>query len=113
MGEQSARSPELGSIKVKNSTRSSRNIFIINEQVVVITIYNKLVQYWGKIEYVFCCFPNQLSQVIVQYLIYVLLFSYIIAKTKGDFLFVNKQGPWIEDQLSKEIVKATAKHIGV
>jgi hypothetical protein len=40
-GKQLARNPEIGSIKIKNSVILSRNIFVINKQVVVITIYNK------------------------------------------------------------------------
>jgi hypothetical protein len=44
-GGQPARNPEIGSIKVKNSIISSRNIFVINKQVAVIIIYNKSRKY--------------------------------------------------------------------
>jgi hypothetical protein len=92
---QPARSPEIGSIKVKNSITSSRNIFVINRQVAVVIIYDKSRKYRGKIKYIFCCFLDRLSQLIIQYLVYVLLFIHVVAKTKGDFLFADKQEPWI------------------
>jgi hypothetical protein len=41
-GGQLAHSPEISSIKVKNNITLSRNIFVINRQVVVVIIYNKL-----------------------------------------------------------------------
>jgi len=112
-GGQPARSPEIGSIKVRNSVRSSRNIFVINGRVAVVTTYDKSLKRRGKTEYVFRCFPDQLSQVLVQYLVYVLPFSRVVQKTKSDFLFADGQGPWIRDQLSGALAVATAKHLGV
>jgi hypothetical protein len=61
MGGQPARSPELGSIKVQNSVTLSRNVFIINGRVAVVTIYDKSIKRRGKIEYIFRCFPDRLS----------------------------------------------------
>jgi hypothetical protein len=81
-------------IKVKNNVISSRNIFVINKQVVVvITIYDKSQKHRGKIKYIFRYFLDRLSQFIVQYLVYVLLFIYMVTKTKGDFLFTDEQEP--------------------
>jgi superfamily II DNA helicase RecQ len=113
IGGQPARSPEIGSIKVRNSITSNRNIFVINGRVAVVTTYDKSLKRRGKVEYVFRCFPDQLSQVIAQYLVYVLPFSRVIEKTKGDFLFADEHGPWIKDQLSVAVAVATAKHLGV
>lgn len=64
-GGQPARSPEIGSIKVRNSATSSRNLFVINGRVAVVTTYDKSRKRRGKTEYVFRCFPDQLSQMIV------------------------------------------------
>jgi hypothetical protein len=33
-------------------------------------MYDKVCKRRGKTKYVFCCFPDQLSQIIVQYLVY-------------------------------------------
>ena len=38
---------------------------------------------------------------------------YVLAKTKGDYLFADEQGPWIRDQLSVAVAVATTKHLGV
>jgi len=113
MGGQPARSPEIGSIKVQNSVTSSRNIFVINGRVAVVTTYDKARKRQGKTEYIFRCFPDQLSQVIAQYFVYVLPFSQVVEKTKGDFLFATEHKPWIKDQLSGAVAVATAKHLGV
>jgi superfamily II DNA helicase RecQ len=113
MGGQPARSPELGSIKFRNSVTSSRNVFVVNGRVAVVTTYDKSVKRRGKTEYVFRCFPDQLSQIIAQYVVYVLPFSRVVKKTKGDFLFADEQGPWISEQLSRGVAEATAKHVGV
>ena len=43
--EQPIYSPEIGSIKVWNSIILSRNVFIINRRVVVVTTYNKAQKY--------------------------------------------------------------------
>ena len=113
-GGQPARSPEIGSIKVCNNEKSSRNIFVINGRVAVVTTYDKNRKRRGKNEYVFRCFPDQLSQVIAQYLVYVLPFTRVIQKTKGDFLFaVEEEKPWIQDQLTAAVAVATTKHLGV
>lgn len=112
-GGQPARSSELGSIKVQNSMVSNRNIFVINGRVAVVTTYDKSLKRRGKVEYVFRCFPDRLSQVIAQYLVYVLPFSRILARTKGDFLFTDERGPWIKEELSRAVAVATAKHLGV
>lgn len=80
----------------------------------VVTIYNKTRNCCKKTKYVFYCFLDQLSQVIAQYLIYVLPFSWVVFKTKGDFLFADgKDNLWIEEQLSRGMAVATAKYLEV
>ena len=114
MGGQPARSPEIGFIKVRNSVTSSRNIFVINGRVAVVTIYNKVRMCRRKTEYVFCCFPDQLSQIITQYLVYMLSFTCAIQRIKGDFLFVmEKDELWIKNQLLEAVAVAMAKYLGV
>jgi hypothetical protein len=60
-GGQPVRSPEISSIKVYNNEKLSRNIFIINGQVAVVTTYDKARKRRGKTDYVFRYFPDQLS----------------------------------------------------
>jgi hypothetical protein len=58
---QPVRSPEISSVKFCNNEASSRNIFVINRRVAVVTTYDKNRKRRGKNEYVFCYFPDQLS----------------------------------------------------
>jgi superfamily II DNA helicase RecQ len=112
MGGQPARAPEIGSIKVRNNLFSTRNIFIINGRVAVATTYDKSQKRRNKAKYILRYLPAQLSQILVQYLVYVLPFTRVVGKREGDFLFANEQGPWIKDQLSVAMARATAKHLG-
>ena len=60
----------------------------------MVTTYDKSRKRRGKTEYVFRYFPDRLSQILVQYLVYVLPFTRVVLKTKGDFLFaVEKKEP--------------------
>jgi hypothetical protein len=51
---------------------------VINGRVAVVTTYDKSRKRRGKTEYVFRCFPDQLSQIIAQYLVYVLPFIRVV-----------------------------------
>ena len=113
MGGQPARGPELGSVKVRNSTMSPRNLYIINGRVAVVTTYDKSQKRCGRTRYVFRCLPDALSQITAQYLVYVLPFSRVVGKKTGDFLFADKRGPWDGDELSAAVAVATTKHLGV
>lgn len=79
----------------------------------VVTTYDKSLKRRRKIEYVFRCFPDRLSQIITQYLVYVLPFSSVVEKTKEEFLFADKHGPWIKQELSVAVAVVTTKHLGV
>lgn len=95
IGGQPARSPEIGFIKIRNNITSGRNIFVINGRIAIVITYDKSRKRRGKTEYIFRCFPDQLSQIIAQYLVYILPFIRVVAKTKRDFLFADEQEPWI------------------
>ena len=110
---QPVRSPKLSIIKVQNSVTLSQNIFIINRRVLVVTTYDKTQKRYSKTKYIFRYFPDQLSQIITQYLIYILLLTRVLAKTKGDYLFTDDRGPWIKDQLSVAVAVTTSKHLSV
>lgn len=113
MAGQPARAPEIGSIKVRNSVLATRNLFIINGRVAVVTTYDKSQKRRIRTKYVFKLLPDRLSQLLVQYLVYVLPFTQIVSKRQDDFLFGDSRGRWGENQLSAAVAVATAKHLGV
>ncbi len=112
-GGQPGRSPEIGSAKVRNNVLSARNIYIVNGRVALVTTYDKAQKRRGKTQYVFRCFSDRLSQLIAQYLTYVLPFSRVVGKRSGDFLFADENGPWIKNQLSAALAETTQKYLGV
>ena len=70
--------PEIRSIKVVNNIFFTYNIYIINSQAIFVITYNKAQKQYDKTEYILCYLPDTISQILVKYLIYILLFSYVI-----------------------------------
>ena len=64
IGRQPTYSLEISSIKVRNSVVLSRNLFVINRRVALVTMYNKAVRRCSRIKYIFYYFLNKLSQII-------------------------------------------------
>jgi hypothetical protein len=53
--------PEIGSIKVSNSIYLARNIYVINGQLCILTMYDKAQKQRGNTEYIVRFLPNELS----------------------------------------------------
>jgi superfamily II DNA helicase RecQ len=112
MGGQPARGPELGSIKTSNSIYSARNIYIINGRACFLTTYDKSQKRRGNSDHIIRYLPDQLSQLLTQYLVFVRPFARVLDQRESEWLFGDSQGPWAGDQLSQALAKATAKHLG-
>jgi hypothetical protein len=113
MGGQPARGPELGSIKVSNSIYSARNIYIINGRACFLTMYDKARKRRGNTEYIVRCLPDEIGQVLVQYLVYVRPFARALDRRESEYLFGDMRGPWAGEELSEALSQATRKHLGV
>ena len=112
-GGQPARGPELGSVKASNSIYSAWNIYIINGRVCFITTYDKAQKRRGNSEYVVRCLPDAVSQLVVQYLVFVRPFARVLDQRESEWLFGDDQGPWAGEQLTRALAQATTKHLGV
>lgn len=110
---QPARGPELGSIKVSNSVYSARNIYIINGRLCMLSTYDKARKRRGNIEYILRFFPDELSQIMVQYLVRVRSFARILDRRESEYLFADTRGPWAGEQLTQVLGPITEKHLGV
>ena len=110
---QPARGPEIGSIKVSNSVYSARNIYVINGRMVFLTMYDKARKRRGNTDYIIRCLPDDISQVLVQYLVYVRPFARALDRRESEYLFADERGPWAGEELSRELAKTTSKHLGV
>jgi hypothetical protein len=100
-GGQPARGPELGSIKVSNSLYSARNIYVFNGQMCFLTVYDKARNRRGNNKYVLRCLPPAMSQILVQYLVYVRPFARVLDKRESEYLFGDANGPWAGEELTR------------
>jgi hypothetical protein len=115
MGGQPARGPELGSVKIRNSLYSARNIYILNGRATFLTMYDKARRRRGNTEYILRCLPDELSQILVQYLVYVSPFARALPldRRESEYLFGDLRGPWAGEELSQTLAQQTSKHLGV
>lgn len=118
-GGQPARGPELGSTKVSNSVYSARGWYVINGRLCFLTMYDKARKRRGNTEYIVRFLPDQISQIMVQYLVYIRPFAraveYEVTKAlpSPEYLFRDARGPWAGEELTRALGQATEKYLGV
>ena len=112
-GGQPGRGPEVGSIKVSNGIYSARGIYIINSRVYLVTTYDKARKRRGNTEFIVRCLPDDDSQIMAQYLVWIRPFARALDHRESEYLFGDLQGPWAGEQLSQELGRVTRKHLGV
>ena len=80
-----------------------------------LTMYDKARKRRGNTEYIVRCLPDQLSQVLVQYLVYVSPFARALPldRRESEYLFGDIRGPWAGEELSRELSRISQKHLGV
>lgn len=76
-------------------------------------MYDKARKRRGNTEYIIRYLPDELSQVLVQYLVYVSPFARALDRRESEYLFGDAQGPWAGEQLSEALSRSTEKHLGV
>lgn len=112
-GGQPARGPEIGSIKVSNSVYSARNLYVINGRMCFLTMYDKARKRRGNTDYIVRFLPDDISQVLAQYLVYVRPFARALDQRESEYLFADTHGPWAGEQLTAALVQASRQHLGV
>ena len=112
-GGQPARGPELGSLKITNSRYSIRNIYAINGNMAYLTTYDKSIKKRGIVEYILRVLPLQIGQILAQYLVYVHPFARSMDKSDSEYLFSDRNGPWVGDHLTRKLKSLTRMHLGV
>src|SRR5204863_7557761 len=80
-----------------------------------LTMYDKSRKQRGNTDYIIRCLPDALSQVLVQYLVYVSPFARALPldRRESEYLFGDVQGPWAGEELSQALGRQTQKHLGV
>jgi hypothetical protein len=102
IGGQPAQGPKLGSIKISNSMFSAWNIYVINGRMCFLTMYDKVWKRRGNTKYIIRCLPNELSQVLAQYMVYVSPFARALPldRRESEYLFGDVRGLWAGEELS-------------
>ena len=88
---------------------------MINGRMCFLTMYDKARKRRGNTEYIIRCLPDELGQVLVQYLVYVSPFARALPldRRESEYLFGDARGPWAGEELSRELSRQTQKHLGV
>lgn len=78
-------------------------------------MYDKSRRRRGNNEYVLRYLPDELSQILVQYLVYVRPFARALPldHRESEYLFGDARGPWAGEELSQQLSQQTQKHLGV
>jgi len=75
-------------------------------------MYDKARKRRGNTDYIIRCLPNDVGQILAQYLVYVRPFARALDRRESEYLFGDEQGPWAGEELSREMAKVTSKHLG-
>jgi hypothetical protein len=80
-----------------------------------LTMYDKARRRRGNTEYILRCLPDELGQILAQYLVYVRPFARALPldRRESEYLFGDKRGPWAGEELGQLLTQQTAKHLGV
>ncbi len=117
-GGQPARGTEISTVRFRNGYAQDRNVFVIHEQIVVVTRYHKSQSQLDKPKVIPRFLPWRVGQLLAVYLVYVQSFQeYLSVQVKGsgwsDYVWANEKGPWETDRLTKVIARETEGRLGV
>ena len=78
-------------------------------------MYDKTRRRRGNTDYVIRCLPDELSQILVRYLVYVRPFARALPldHRESEYLFADTRGPWAGEELSQQLSQQTKKHLCV
>ena len=112
---QPARKPEIGSVKIRTSMYSLRNLHVINGRMAFITEYDKSRSIRGVSHYVVRFLPDRLGQVLMKYVVYIDPFARPLPmdRRNDEFLFSGPSGPWTGIEGTETLIEATERYLGV
>ena len=76
-------------------------------------MYNKSRKRLGNTDYIVRVIPDDLSQLLAPYIVYIRPFARVQDRRESEYLFADARGPWAGEQLSRELANETTKHLGV
>jgi hypothetical protein len=80
-----------------------------------LTMYDKARRRRGNTEYIIRCLPDELGQILAQYLVYVRPFARALPldRRESEYLFGDKGGPWAGEELCQQLTHETRRHLNV
>jgi hypothetical protein len=78
-----------------------------------LTTYDKAQKRRGNTEHIIRCLPDEISQILVQYLVYIRPFARALDQRESEYLFASLQGPWAGEELKFALIHATQQYLGV
>jgi hypothetical protein len=75
-------------------------------------MYDKSRKRRGNTDYIIRFLPDNVGQLLVQYLVYIRPFARALDQRESEYLFGDERGPWAGEELSREMIKASSKHLG-
>lgn len=76
-------------------------------------MYDKARKRRGNTEYIVRVLPDEMSQILVQYIVHVRKFARALDRRESEYLFRDARGLWAGEELSRELKTTTGKHLGV
>jgi hypothetical protein len=76
-------------------------------------MYDKSRKRRGNTDYIVRFLPTAVSQIVVQYLVYVRPFARALDHRESEYLFADERGPMAGEQLSQQLAKDTQKYLKV
>jgi hypothetical protein len=109
---------EITTIWHRNGALQDCNIFVADGQIMTVVRYHKLQLQWDKPKIVPRFLPPQLGQVMAVYLVYLQPFcEYLTLQVLGGsyskYVWLDAQGAWETDRLTRVLKRETGKRLGV
>ncbi|KAI9656421.1 MAG: hypothetical protein M1829_000412 [Trizodia sp. TS-e1964] len=127
-GGQPARGPEIGSFKHSNGQTSSRNVYVLNGHLAIITQYDKTIAIRRKTQYVARYLPEDVGQLLVQYMIWVRPFAMAMERqvapnynvqpdgsntNRNEYLWIGSKDPFSDRYVNKLFNKTMRQYLGL
>ncbi|KAI9654011.1 MAG: hypothetical protein M1829_001106 [Trizodia sp. TS-e1964] len=116
-GGQPARGPEIGSIKHANSTQFSRNIFVFQGLVAIVTCYDKSRTMRDSMHYIVRYLLQEVGLMVVEYLAYVRPFVTAIERGQpthrsSEYFWIGCKDPFKDTYVTKIFKRMMQKYLG-
>ncbi|KAH8800167.1 hypothetical protein F5884DRAFT_862875 [Xylogone sp. PMI_703] len=76
-------------------------------------MYNKAHNRRDNTDYIVRFLLTAVSQIIIQYLVYIRTFTRVLDWRASEYLFTDERGPWAGEELSRQLARDSQKYLGI